>query len=474
MIKPRHLLCCFALFFLVFGMDLSAAPPPAKPATCPTVHFVSLEGKITSSPVVEHPCPSSIGEPELTVRVEPRFRGQTLEGIGGAFNEQGGEAITHLREKARERMLTALFDPNEGAGLNFCRVPIGASDFALYAWSLNDSKGDYPMTHFSTRRDERYLIPFIQAARAINPAMRLHACPWSPPGWLKTTGTMTNGGQLLDRPEVYRAHALYLRKFVEGYARLGIPIDRVFVQNEPNIERRYPTCAMPPKQMARFVTQYLRPEFDRTGVKSEIWAGTFQEGQETYAQDCMDLPGFRGAISGMGFQYSHPGRIQNIRMQDPSLKVMQTEAMCFDGENSRPQARLLFENIVDHFNAGCTVYTYWNMVLNETSRSAWDWRQNSLLIVDRNTGGIRWNRDFAIMALVGRTLKPGAKWVASAPSAGPNTAAFLNPDGSLAILLWNEGPRATCEIQVGTTRTRVELPADSPCAMVLPGRLFTP
>lgn len=441
------------------------APPPPLQAT---VRFVRLDEAIGPSPVREHAVAPGLNPPDLLVRVDPRLKGPVFEGIGGAFNEQGGEAITHLREKSRARLLAALFDPVEGAGLNFCRVPIGASDFALWAWSLDDSPGDWAMEKFSTRRDEKYLVPFIRAARAVNPAMRLHACPWSPPGWLKTSGAMTGGGRLLDRPEAYRAYALYLRRFVEGYARLGIPVERIFVQNEPNIERRYPTCAMPPEQMTRFVTQYLRPEFDRAGVKAEIWGGTFQESYADYARACLAFPVFREAISGLGFQYSNPALIREITARDPALKVMQTEGMCFDGANNRAQARLLFEDLLAHFNAGCTAYTYWNMVLNETSRSAWDWRQNSLVRVDRRNGTVQWNPDFAVITLVGRAIKPGARWIASSASAGPAPAAFLNTEGALAILLWNEAARPTsCEIQMDHRRARVELPANSPCAILL-------
>lgn len=460
---------CVCLIAFGLGPRPASFAAPASPPFQATVRSVRLDEEIGPSPVREHAGAPNRNPPDLLVRVEPRLMGQVIEGVGGAFNEQGGEAIMHLREKSRARLLAALFDPVEGAGLNFCRVPIGASDFAFWAWSLAETPGDWAMETFSTRRDEKYLVPFIRAARAVNPAMRLHACPWSPPGWLKTTGTMTHGGRLLDRPEAYRAYAIYLRRFVEEYARLGIPIDRIFVQNEPNIERRYPTCAMPPEQMAKFVTRDLRPEFDRAGTKAEIWAGTFQESGERYARDALDLPGFRDAIRGVGFQYSDPQLIREIKSRDPSLKVMQTEGMCFDGANDRAQARLLFEDLLAHFNAGCTVYTYWNMVLNETSRSAWDWRQNSLVRVNRRTGTVHWNLDFAIISLVGRTVKPGARWVASSASAGPTPAAFLSPDGALAILLWNEADRpASCEIQVDRRRARVELPANSPCAILLP------
>ena len=48
---------------------------------------------------------------------------------------------------------------------------------------------------------------------------------------------------------------------------------------------------------------------------------------------------------------------------------------------------LLLENtwnaVVHCFNNGVDSYIYWNMVLNETCKSWWDWAQNTLIIVDR-------------------------------------------------------------------------------------------
>jgi glucosylceramidase len=48
-------------------------------------------------------------------------------------------------------------------------VPIGANDYALEWYRLDETEDDYAMSDFSVARDERILIPYIKAAMAIRP-----------------------------------------------------------------------------------------------------------------------------------------------------------------------------------------------------------------------------------------------------------------------------------------------------------------
>ena len=72
-------------------------------------------------------------------------------------------------------MLTALFDDRTGAGYSLARTPIGASDYALNAYSLDETPGDTAMRDFSIDRDRTLLIPYIMAARAVAPALTIWA-----------------------------------------------------------------------------------------------------------------------------------------------------------------------------------------------------------------------------------------------------------------------------------------------------------
>ena len=108
-------------------------------------------------------------------------RQQVIEGFGGCFNEMGWQALQALSADCRAQVLRDLFDVNTGCGYRLCRVPIGANDYALDWYSHNEHDGDVAMKHFSISRDQHALIPYIRAALAIQPDLRLFASPWSPP-----------------------------------------------------------------------------------------------------------------------------------------------------------------------------------------------------------------------------------------------------------------------------------------------------
>jgi glucosylceramidase len=51
-----------------------------------------------------------------------------------------------------------------------------------------------------------------------------------------------NYGRLVQTEENLRAYALYLRKFVEEYAKEGIKISHLYPQNEFLCDHKFPSC----------------------------------------------------------------------------------------------------------------------------------------------------------------------------------------------------------------------------------------
>jgi glucosylceramidase len=135
----------------------------------------------------------------LNLNVDVGATAQTMEGFGGCFNELGWTSLSKLSEGDRERVLRELFDPAAGARFSLCRMPIGANDFALKAYSYDETKDDFELKHFSIENDRATLIPFIQAAQKYQPKLRAWASPWSPPSWMKKNGfyaeAASRGGQ---------------------------------------------------------------------------------------------------------------------------------------------------------------------------------------------------------------------------------------------------------------------------------------
>lgn len=94
----------------------------------------------------------------LTVTDEAK---RVIEGFGGCFNELGYHALGQLTESEQQKVYDALFSPEGDCRFTICRLPIGASDYALDWYSHNETEDDFEMEHFSIERDRRFLIPYI-------------------------------------------------------------------------------------------------------------------------------------------------------------------------------------------------------------------------------------------------------------------------------------------------------------------------
>src|SRR5262249_48955285 len=147
-----------------------------------------------------------------------------------------------------------------GINLNLMRICIGTSDFTGDPWYSYDDipagRTDPELSHFSIAKDRSYILPILKQAIKINPNLQLFASPWSPPGWMKTTGNMIGGGLL---PKWYSAYAHYFVKFIKAYEAEGTPIYAVTVQNEPGVDRehqpkmRYPSCKWTAEEERDFI-----------------------------------------------------------------------------------------------------------------------------------------------------------------------------------------------------------------------------
>jgi glucosylceramidase len=269
-------------------------------------------------------------------------------------------------------------------------------------------------------------------------------------------------------PEIYDAYALYFSNYVQAYADHGVEIDRILIQNETDMNPIYPGCDMLPDQMAELVYKHIRPQFEKDGLKTEIWAGTFRgrekKGSRNDGAEIMKLEGSK-AIDGIGLQYASPSIVKALRSDYPEMPLMHTEGKCNNGRNDGGQARARFAEVANWLYCGVENYCYWNMVLNETSRSAWGWNQNSLVKVDRDAGTITYNNDFAPFALMGRFIRPGDQLV-KVDAGGEKAIAVKNDQRLVVFLQNNEAGPVSRMVQIGGNAVSVELPSNSLCAFV--------
>ncbi|KAJ7873048.1 glycoside hydrolase [Mycena olivaceomarginata] len=178
---------------------------------------------------------SAIGSADIDVDDTQTF--QSVWGFGGTLTDSSALILSNMKvcEKSGNyfALLNYMFSPTDGAnaaGINYIRVPLGASDFSANLYSFDDASGDTSFNSFNIAKAPSYLYSVIKDIQSVNP---VHILPWSPPGWMKTTGTM-NGD------------ANYLLKCLQGFKSEGITsLYAISIQNEPqNSKTSYPTTSM--------------------------------------------------------------------------------------------------------------------------------------------------------------------------------------------------------------------------------------
>ncbi len=360
-----------------------------------------------------------------------------FKGFGGCFNELGWKALAHLGDNARNEVLEALFG-ERGCGFSYCRLPIGASDYAESWYSHNETADDFAMESFSIDRDRQALLPYIEAARAASAReFYLFASPWSPPTWMKRPQAH-NFGTLVWEPKYRRAYAEYFVRFVQAYEKVGVPINAVHLQNEPNSDQKFPSCLWTGAKMRDFIRDDLGPAFERAKLKTEIWAGTIERGDfNAWAGAILSDPAAAAYVKGLGFQWAGKYGVQRTRQAYPEVPIIQTENECGDGENTWDYAHYVFDLAQHYLSNGAEAYVYWNMVLEPHGQSTWGWKQNSMITVDPESRTAVYNPEYHVMRHFAGFVKPGASVLRTVGHWAANTVAFHNPDGSTVHVIQN-------------------------------------
>lgn len=372
--------------------------------------------------------------PTLALGVE---EGHAWQGFGGCFNEIGWEVLQSLPAEVRARLLDALFTPAGDCRFNYCRLPIGANDYALEWYSHNEHVDDFKMEKFSIARDEQYLLPYIREAQERCPELELFASPWCPPTWFKKPRAY-NFGTMIWEPRYLKAYALYFLKFVEAYGQAGVKVKAVHIQNEPNSDQKFPSCKWTGAQMRDFIRDYIGPLFKREKVGCEIWAGTIEKREFNAWSFCiLSDAKTRQYVTGVGFQWEGKACVQRTHQSWPEVPIIQTENECGDGSNTWDYAMYVFDLMHHYITNGASAYVYWNMLLPPGGRSTWGWLQNAMITIDPATGKVTYNPEFYVMKHLSHFVQRGAHRLVVSGMWASNTLAFRNPDGQTVVAVRN-------------------------------------
>jgi glucosylceramidase len=391
---------------------------------------------------------------------------QPIEGFGAAFTDTTGYMLNEVATPAaRNAAMTNLFTRvGGGIGLSFMRNPMGASDLARYDYSYDDNPPggtDTNLIYFSIAHDQADIIPLVKQALQLNPQLKLMANPWSPPGWMKDSGSMI-GGSLL--PGMGGPFANYFVKYIQAYAAAGIPISYVSLQNEPLYEPGdYPGMSMDAAAQLAVLRDYVLPAFASNHITTRVLVYDHNWDRPDYPETVLSDPIILASSQVAGTAWhgygGTPGAMLTLAGQYPAKGNYETEHS--GGTWVGDQVRSDFEEITHVMRSWGQTYVKWNLAANPNDgpNTGGCNTCSPLVTVNTNTGTVSYDIDFYTLGHFSKFVLPGAYRIYSGNASGIVSAAFLNPDGSKALVAFNDTPDSrTFQIQWGNKQTGYSLP----------------
>ncbi|MBU6258377.1 MAG: glycoside hydrolase family 30 protein [Burkholderiales bacterium] len=410
--------------------------------------------------------PPDAALPGVCVRPDRRF--QALEGFGGAFTEAAAVTWLQLDGAQREALLRHYFDPVEGHGYSLCRVHMNSCDFALGHYAHAETPGDTALAGYSIERDRRALLPFIQAAqRVAGRPLKLLVSPWSPPAWMKSNGQMNHGGRLL--PQYRAAWARCYVRFIEAYAREGVPVWGLTVQNEPAATQRWDSCLYSAEEERDFVRDHLGPALEAAGlgdVRIVVWDHNRDQLVERAAVIYGDSEAAR-RVWGAGFHWygeDHFDQVQLLHDAWPDKQLLFTEG-CQEGgphDGSWDLGERYARSMINDLNRWTVGWIDWNLLLDAHGGPNHVGNYCSAPVLS-DGAALRLQSSYHYIGHFARHARPGARRVLCAATREVlECTAFANADGSVATVVMNRSEQPqSFRLDIGGRCARADLPPRS-------------
>lgn len=383
----------------------------------------------------------------IVIHVDPGQRYQRMLGFGAAITDASAWLIqSRMDETQRRALLQELFGREPGIGLGFTRLTIGASDFSRHHYSLDDVPPggvDPGLRRFSIAPNLEDVVPVVRAALAVNPELKVMASPWSAPAWMKTSGSLIKGTL---HEAHYGAFARYLVNYVDAYARQGVPIFALTLQNEPSFEPEdYPGMRLSARARADLIGSHLGPMLEGRVPAVQIFEWDHNWDLPNEPLSVLADPQASRHVAAVAW-HCYGGDVSaqsRVRDAHPDKDVYMTECSGGDWEPVRSggltlQVRQLIVGTTRHWARGVL---FWNLALDENGgpHAGGCATCRGVVTIDSTTGAVYRTDDYYALAHASRFVRPGAVRIGSSDGRdGLDNVAFLDPDdGSVALIVVN-------------------------------------
>jgi glucosylceramidase len=398
------------------------------------------------------------------IQLDPGKKFQEILGFGGAFTDAACYMFNQLEATAREKLLHELFHPSE-MGLSVCRTCVGSSDYSTKVYGFDEGEPDPDLARFSIEHDREYILPVLRQARQANPELFLFSSPWSPPGWMKFSGTMLGGSM---RRHYLPAYAQYFLKFLQGYAAEGVTVQAVTPQNEVDTDQdgRMPACIWAQEYEIEFVREHLGPLLETSGMPTKIWILDHNYNLWGRVVDELEddkLRKYAGGIAWHGYAGA-AGMMSKVHDAYPEVEMYWTEG---GPDYTDPgyltdwcQWGATFSEVLRNW---CRSITGWNLALDERGRpNIGPFSCGGTVTINSQTKEVTRSGQFWAFAHYSRAVRRGARrFDSQSDSPDLQHVGFENPDGQQMLVVTNRGAAKTVELRLGNRAASVPLKVNS-------------
>lgn len=469
----------------------SEAPNPV-PAQGTAKTFITTADGVYSLAQGEVKLYNGVSMAPTTIELDLNKKYQTIDGFGYAITYSSCYNLMQMTPEARLTLLKRIYSTTEGYGVSYARISLGCNDFSSTEYTYCDTKGSEsdPISNFALYSDENdYVIPVLKEILAINPNLKIIAAPWTCPKWMKVTDLNTKNpkdswtdGHL--NPDYREVYAKYFVKFINVMKEKGINIYAVSPQNEPLNKANCASLYMPWQEEAPFVKE-LAAQFKKNNLQTKIYVFDHNYNYDNIA-DQEDYPvklynaigdNFEGSELVVGAAYHDYGgnnsELTDIHNQRPDKELIFSESSIGTWNNGRDLSKRLMADMKNvalaTVNQNCKAVLVWNLMLDNKMGPNLDGGcQTCYGAIDINQNGynqLSYNSHYYIINHMSSVVAPGAVRIGNTSRTVTDSkithAEFVNPDGSYAAVIINEGDEAkSINLSDGTHNFTCNVPAN--------------
>lgn len=405
------------------------------------------------------------GESPAGIVIDPSKRYQEILGFGGAFTDAACYVLSQMETDKRQALLADLFG-QDGLRLSVGRTCMGASDYSRFAYSYDESVDPDPdLLRFSIEHDREYILPRLRDAAKLNPDLFLFACPWSPPGWMKSNGSLLGGSM---RKKYLSSYAQYFVRFLDSYTKEGVRIKAVTVQNEVDTDQdgRMPAALWGQEYEIEFVKKYLGPAFEQNSLDTKIWILDHNYNLWGRVVDELNDTDFNKYVDGIAWHAyaGTPDSMTRVHELFPTKNVYWTEGgpSYRNSEYATEWVRWsrTFAGILRNW-AQCIVA--WNLALDEEGRpNIGPAFCGGTVTVNSQTREVTRSGQYWAFAHYSKLVQRGARVIGSnSKLTDVDHVAFENPDGTHVLVVTNPGADQKVLCLTGKQAMELTLASDS-------------